>query len=81
MKKSISRRQLLKVLAAAAGRLGLGALTGCASSVGLAEEGLEPRGYLPLIQSTEATSTPTPTDTPTLTPTSTETMTPSTHLL
>lgn len=69
MQKGLSRRRLLQLLSLAAGKVGLGMLTGCDSSVGRAEDGLEPRAYLPLIQSTGATPTPTPTNTPTLTPT------------
>jgi hypothetical protein len=69
MKKRMSRRQLLKLLGAAVGKVGLGALTGCATSVGHAEDGdLEPRAYLPLVS--ESPPTPTPTPTPTSTPTS-----------
>ena len=55
---------------AVAVKFGLGTLTGCTVSVGRAEDVPAPRvySYLPLIQITGATPTPTPTGTPTLTP-------------
>lgn len=74
MKKPISRRILLKAIAAAAGKLGLGMLTSCGPSVGSADDGLDPRMYLPLVRS-EPPPTSTPTSTPTQTPTSTSTPT------
>ncbi|MEJ5308887.1 MAG: DUF362 domain-containing protein [Anaerolineae bacterium] len=82
MRKSLSRRQLLKLLALVAGKLGLGALSGCSPLPGRAGDDLEPRAYLPLVtHGTSASPTPTttPTDTvllPTLTNTPTPTRTP-----
>jgi len=75
MSKGLSRRQLLQLLAAAAGKLGLGMLTGCAPSVGRADDGLDPRAYLPLVASAAPSPTSTPTSTPTHTPTATNTAT------
>jgi hypothetical protein len=74
MNKPISRRILLKAIAAAAGKLGLGMLTSCGPSVGSADDGLDPRMYLPLVRS-EPPPTSTPTRTPTQTPTATSTST------
>ncbi len=78
MSKHISRRILLKAIAAAAGKLGLGFLAGCSPSVGSADDGLSPSTYLPLVRGDPPpTSTPTPTNTPTVTsvPTNTPTAT------
>jgi len=87
MSKRMSRRQLLQLLAAAAGQLSLSTLTSCTPLVGRAEDGLEPRAYLPFVgrnapssaptatpgtgEIPTATSTSTPTPTPTHTPTAT----------
>ncbi len=70
MTKHISRRQILMALAAAGGKLGLGALIGCApKAVGLAYDEPEPGAYLPLVSNGPTpTRTPTPTPTPTVTP-------------
>lgn len=76
MGKKISRRHLLKLLCVTAGNLGLGLLPGCKSPIGHAEEGLSPQAYLPIIKTSEATSTPTSTETPTPTNTPTETPAP-----
>jgi len=76
MSNGLSRRKLLQLLAAAAGKVGLGMLTGCAPSAGRADDGLDPRAYLPLVASALPSPTPTPTSTPTPTPTSTPTPTP-----
>lgn len=87
MNKRISRRDLLKLLAVAAGKLGLGTLTGCTPQAGRAAQDLEPRAYLPLVMGGEESSAviptptssaviPTYTNTPTNTPTPTPTQTP-----
>lgn len=82
MHKSLSRRELLKLLALLVGKAGLGTLTGCKPLAGWAAEGLEPRAYLPLVMGGESSAViPTPTSSvilPTLTntPTPTSTNTP-----
>lgn len=77
MEKRMSRRQLLKLLGAVAGKVGLGALAGCATSVGnAADDDLETRAYLPMVQSPEATPTPMATPENTQTPMPTNTSTP-----
>lgn len=69
MGRHISRRQLLRMLSMAVGKVGLDTLTGCASSVGRAEDGLDPQAYLPLVGREPApVDTPTPVDTATATP-------------
>jgi len=82
--KGISRRKLLKALAAAAGGVGLGKVLGSSLLRGTAQE-LDKFTYFPFISkaetplpgpTTEPTSTSTPTSTPTATPTSTPTATP-----
>jgi hypothetical protein len=73
MNERISRRQLLKVLAAAASGVGLGKVLG-SSPLGRGQELLDKHVYLPLV-SKDATSTPTPTAIPTETPTATPTAT------
>jgi len=84
MNKRISRRKLLKALAAAAGSVGLGKVLGSSLLRGTAQE-LDKYVYLPFISkadppfpgpTTEPTSTSTPTSTPTATPTATPTSTP-----
>jgi hypothetical protein len=71
---------LMGLAAAAAGKFGLGALTGCAPPImSLAEDGLEPEAYLPLV-SNAPTPTPTPTNRAASTPTATHTPTPQTSL-
>jgi len=82
--KGISRRKLLKALAAAAGGVGLGKVLGSSLLRGIAQE-LDKYVYLPFISKAETpfpgptagpTSTSTPTSTPTATPTATPTSTP-----
>ncbi len=67
MSKRISRRQLLQGLAIAASKLAVDLLSGCAPSVGRAEDTIEPRAFLPLIGKPSAltTATPAPSATPT----------------
>ena len=73
MSKHISRRQLLQALAAAAGSLGLGALTGCIPSTGRAEEGLQARTYMPVVtNSTDSPTEPPPTQPPPTEPSPTQ---------
>lgn len=71
----VSRRQLLKALAAAAGGAGLGSVLGKSLLKGIAQD-LDPQVYLPFVSKMPTnTPTPTPTATPTATPTSTPTAT------
>jgi hypothetical protein len=76
----------LKVIAAAAGKLGLELLTGCVPPMGSADDGMNQRAYLPLVRSDSASTsmptltppnTPAATNTPTSTPTATNTVQPS----
>ena len=71
MSASISRRQLLKILAAMAGGAGLVSLQKrlSATAAQAPAAGLTPQAYLPLISHTAPTATPTPTRTPTPTAT------------
>ncbi len=80
MRKKLSRRELLKLLALVAGKAGIGTLTGCKPLTGWAADDLEPRAYLPLVMGGESSAViPTPTNTPTaiatpaVTPTSSST--------
>ncbi len=80
MRKKLSRRELLRLLALVAGKAGIGALTGCKPLAGRAADDLEPRAYLPLVMGGESSAViPTPTNTPiatlTKTPTPTATLT------
>lgn len=62
MRKKLSRRELLRLLALVAGKAGIGALTGCKPLAGRAADDLEPRAYLPLVMGGESSAViPTPT--------------------
>ncbi|HTP08963.1 MAG TPA: DUF362 domain-containing protein [Anaerolineae bacterium] len=77
MNTPVSRRQLLKFMAALAGGVGLVSvqklLSTAASQAPAA--GMTPQAYLPFVSRSEPTATPTPTTTPTRTPTPTPTST------
>lgn len=78
MNKKLSRRQLLKALAAAAGGVGMGSVLGKSLLQGITQE-LDKLIYLPFIRKAAtdtSTSTPTATPTATTTPTFTPTATP-----
>ena len=77
MNAHVSRREMLKIMAALAGGIGLVGvqrlLTNAASQAPTA--GMTPQAYLPFISRAEPTATPTATNTPTRTPTATPTAT------
>ncbi len=76
MKRRMSRRRYLQLLAAAMGELGLAALSGCVPAVGSADGSTESRGYLPLVSKASETPVATPTGTATGAPAATATTAP-----